>query len=350
MSRSRRPGWTLFAGAITPAALSVWLAVTITSAAANTNPSDVHATRAYLQAEIRVYHALVVDAHRDVTAGEALAVRLAGECPRVAVGAPRGAQAAKLELEAFYAASLAFFSPDLRTIRHAVETLSHLRWSNQKVTKLVDLVAREDALTLIPSPDVCGDWKSWVASGYKILPPGTARFIAQLGPGLGGGETAAERVGRLLNPYEGTRERSLHHRLDHLRRVLVQRSSGGLLAVLRKVETALGLPLPAPILAEPGAEAIQIQPPPAVVQSDGKRLSEFYLGRRVTAESGCLACHRIGEDGNTGPGPDLTRVGSRLTGTQIARALKYARAPMPSFSRLPTAKFNAVVEFLSLLR
>lgn len=76
---------------------------------------------------------------------------------------------------------------------------------------------------------------------------------------------------------------------------------------------------------------------------------EFYAGRRVAAQSGCLACHRIGEYGNSGPGPDLTHVGSKLTGTQIARALLNPKEPMPSFRHLPKAKFNALVEFLSLL-
>jgi len=108
--------------------------------------------------------------------------------------------------------------------------------------------------------------------------------------------------------------------------------------------TAEGLLLPArpPLLSIP--------PPPAVARADGSKLREFMLGRTVVAESGCLACHRIGAQGNSGPGPDLTRTGSTLSASQIERAIIHATAPMPSFARLPQAKLHSVVEFLALLR
>lgn len=79
-------------------------------------------------------------------------------------------------------------------------------------------------------------------------------------------------------------------------------------------------------------------------------MAQFELGRSVTAESGCLACHRIGVNGNSGPGQDLTRVGARLSATQIERAIVHAREPMPSLAGLPKPKLRALVVFLSLLR
>src|SRR5919202_1214445 len=57
-------------------------------------------------------------------------------------------------------------------------------------------------------------------------------------------------------------------------------------------------------------------------------------GQLVAASSGCLGCHRIGENGNAGPGPDLTGVGNRLPRAAIARTLINPTAPMPSFSKL----------------
>ena len=68
------------------------------------------------------------------------------------------------------------------------------------------------------------------------------------------------------------------------------------------------------------------------------------------AQMRCLACHRIGSEGNPGPGPDLSRVGSRLSRAQIEHALIAARAPMPSFNRLPPAKLKALVTFLTKLQ
>jgi menaquinol-cytochrome c reductase cytochrome b/c subunit len=79
-------------------------------------------------------------------------------------------------------------------------------------------------------------------------------------------------------------------------------------------------------------------------------LAEFELGRAVMATSGCLACHRIGGVGNAGPGQDLTHVGGRLSAAGIERAILYPTEPMPSFGRLPRAKLDALVVFLSLLR
>jgi ubiquinol-cytochrome c reductase cytochrome b subunit/menaquinol-cytochrome c reductase cytochrome b/c subunit len=99
-----------------------------------------------------------------------------------------------------------------------------------------------------------------------------------------------------------------------------------------------------------GPTVLAIEPPAAVTRAGGTLLDEFKLGRVVMAQTGCLACHRIGGQGNSGPGPDLTHVGSRLSPRQIARALISSKEPMPSFKRLPRPKFNAVVQFLSLLR
>jgi hypothetical protein len=90
--------------------------------------------------------------------------------------------------------------------------------------------------------------------------------------------------------------------------------------------------------------------PAGVKRAGGKQLVDFKAGRTVYAQTGCAACHRIDNLGNAGPGPSLTHVGSTLSTPQLEHALIDPRAPMPSFSHLPAAKFKAVVEFLSLLR
>lgn len=90
--------------------------------------------------------------------------------------------------------------------------------------------------------------------------------------------------------------------------------------------------------------------PSAVRRSGARGLREYEAGSSVAAQSGCLACHRIGEDGRRGPGPDLTHVGARLDERQLVHALIDPRAPMPSFKRLPRAKLAALTRFLALLR
>jgi mono/diheme cytochrome c family protein len=73
-------------------------------------------------------------------------------------------------------------------------------------------------------------------------------------------------------------------------------------------------------------------------------------GKLVVAQSGCLACHKIGENGNDGPGPHLTDIGNKLPKAAILRTIENPTAPMPSFAGLPQQKKNALVNFLSSLK
>jgi menaquinol-cytochrome c reductase cytochrome b/c subunit len=73
-------------------------------------------------------------------------------------------------------------------------------------------------------------------------------------------------------------------------------------------------------------------------------------GQVVVNQSGCAACHKFGEAGNAGPGPDLTKVGERLPAEAIVRTLRNPTAPMPSYQDLPPKKFDALVQYLSALR
>jgi menaquinol-cytochrome c reductase cytochrome b/c subunit len=78
----------------------------------------------------------------------------------------------------------------------------------------------------------------------------------------------------------------------------------------------------------------------------------FRAGEVVVGQSGCLACHVIGANGNNGPGPDLTNVGSILRPDAIASTLRNPTAPMPSFSGLASQyprKFQDLVNFLAML-
>src|ERR671927_466977 len=76
---------------------------------------------------------------------------------------------------------------------------------------------------------------------------------------------------------------------------------------------------------------------------------QYEAGKNVMASSGCLGCHRVGENGNAGPGPNLTHIAARLPRQAIARTLVNPTAPMPSYSRLQQRnpkEFNALVDFL----
>jgi len=77
--------------------------------------------------------------------------------------------------------------------------------------------------------------------------------------------------------------------------------------------------------------------------------AKYEAGKLIVAQSGCLACHKIGENGNGGPGPNLTDIADKLPKAAILRTLENPTAPMPSFAGMPEEKKTAMVDFLSQL-
>jgi ubiquinol-cytochrome c reductase cytochrome b subunit/menaquinol-cytochrome c reductase cytochrome b/c subunit len=96
--------------------------------------------------------------------------------------------------------------------------------------------------------------------------------------------------------------------------------------------------------------AIEMDAPSAVVAQGPEAVRTFDEGKQVVAQSGCLACHKIGENGNDGPGPPLTEIGQRLPRQAIERTLINPTAPMPSFRDLPEEQFAVMVDFLAQLK
>jgi menaquinol-cytochrome c reductase cytochrome b/c subunit len=77
---------------------------------------------------------------------------------------------------------------------------------------------------------------------------------------------------------------------------------------------------------------------------------QFEAGKQVAAQSGCLACHKFGENGNEGPGPELTDIGAKLPAQAIERTLVNPSGVMPPYRDLPPEKFEALVNFLASLQ
>jgi mono/diheme cytochrome c family protein len=79
---------------------------------------------------------------------------------------------------------------------------------------------------------------------------------------------------------------------------------------------------------------------------------QYERGKEVTASAGCLACHKIGENGGT-LGPNLTNIGDRLGRDAIARTLVNPTSPMPSFRSLRDKnprQFDQLVRYIASLR
>jgi ubiquinol-cytochrome c reductase cytochrome b subunit/menaquinol-cytochrome c reductase cytochrome b/c subunit len=98
---------------------------------------------------------------------------------------------------------------------------------------------------------------------------------------------------------------------------------------------------------------IELEPSASVKAQGAEMVEEFEAGKRVVAQAGCLACHKIGENGNDGPGPELGDIADRLPRDAIARTLVNPTAPMPSYAQLQETEpeqFNDMVAFLSQLK
>jgi quinol---cytochrome c reductase cytochrome c subunit, bacillus type len=79
---------------------------------------------------------------------------------------------------------------------------------------------------------------------------------------------------------------------------------------------------------------------------------QYEEGKEITASSGCLGCHKIGENGNT-LGPNLTEIGARLGPDAIARTLVNPTSPMPSYAALQREnpeQFDKLVEYVASLK
>jgi ubiquinol-cytochrome c reductase cytochrome b subunit/menaquinol-cytochrome c reductase cytochrome b/c subunit len=96
--------------------------------------------------------------------------------------------------------------------------------------------------------------------------------------------------------------------------------------------------------------SVNLKPPSSLTPAQAQ---VFTAGEKVVGESGCLACHVIGTNGNNGPGPVLTHIGSILRPNAIASTLHNPTAPMPSFTGLAQQypqKFKDLYEFLGMLQ
>ena len=87
-------------------------------------------------------------------------------------------------------------------------------------------------------------------------------------------------------------------------------------------------------------------------QIDLEVAPEYESGKLVAAQSGCLACHKFEENGNHGPGPELTAIGERLPYAGIRRSLEVGPGIMPSYTGLKESdpdKFEDLALFLASL-
>lgn len=95
---------------------------------------------------------------------------------------------------------------------------------------------------------------------------------------------------------------------------------------------------------------IELETPERIVALGPQIVASYESGKQLVPQAGCLACHKIAENGNDGPGPPLTSIGARLPKQAIAQTLINPTAPMPAFKDLPQKQFDDLVLYLSQLK
>ena len=184
--------------------------------------SDQSSTRSYLRAELVLARRQPASYAADVTALNELAARISRECPDVAAHAPRGHELEQMEVETATATLMAELAPFRPQVQHFVRVAGHLHWTNHELTRLVHGQVTGFTTLLIAPPNLCADWKGWVATGYSAVTPNATRFVHAVYrfwvSEQGEGESAGERILHRLRPYENREDKQLVRtisRLDH---------------------------------------------------------------------------------------------------------------------------------------
>jgi hypothetical protein len=188
------------------------LVVGMTPASAAETRRDATSTHTYLLAAYTALHAVVskwssveADIHR-------LDQSVQAECPDVAVGSPQSQEEQKLSYEVAGALWATSYHADAVVIQQFLETVDPLSWSDPAVTRGARRYAQSlHAMVLLPVPNLCADLRSWVASGFRVLPADTQQFDRRVEA-----IEIKELPRKLLAPYLRPADKEILLRLEHV--------------------------------------------------------------------------------------------------------------------------------------
>lgn len=188
-------------------------------------PQDIASTHVYIRADYalnRATEAKVAAAQANVVA---LNRKLSQACPKVGAGSPEDEASQPLSYEVVVAMWSVSYGIDAGPIRAFADTVSRLRWSDRRLTRMVHNYASSlQEMAALPLPDLCGDVSTWKASGFQTIPPDTSSQDKH----EEGIELKAIPA-RLLAPYEQPADRGVLARTT------------GLETKLEETEISLGL-------------------------------------------------------------------------------------------------------------
>lgn len=168
--------------------------------------ADAAATQAYIRANYALVHTAAGNIHRSEAALASVVAQVRSECPNAAKGSPQDHDSEQLSDEVVGAIVVAGVKPSLAAIHSFTRAAGNLRWSSHGLTSAVRAYTDKlKTLSTLTPPNLCGDVKTWVASGYQTLAPTTVQFDAQYTPVW----VALGELPATLRRFEGPQERGL---------------------------------------------------------------------------------------------------------------------------------------------
>jgi len=173
---------------------------------------DVSSTHTALVAAYTALHAIVSTWPTVEASLHRVDQRFAAECPGVGSGSPQSESEQRLSYEVAGALFAAGYHADAKIAQAFIRTVSPLRWSNPALTRRAHRFIRglREMIALQP-PDLCGDVRSWIASGYTTIPASTLQFDQHVEA-----IEVAVPSPRLLAAYVQPADRGLLARVEHL--------------------------------------------------------------------------------------------------------------------------------------
>jgi hypothetical protein len=188
------------------------LALGLTPARAIATPQNSASTHTYIQANFALARAGEASVGPTEARIARLNQKLGQECPKAGAGAPENKESQKASYEVVGALWSVSYRAVAGPIRAFVRAVRPLRWSNPKLTLLARGYARSlSELATLPMPNLCGDVRTWSASGFRTIPTTTIGFDQHVEAIEG--HTIPPR---LLAPYEQHADRSILERTTRL--------------------------------------------------------------------------------------------------------------------------------------
>jgi len=175
-------------------------------------PQDVTATHAYIEANYTLAKAAV--ARRAPAQKKILALnkKLASECPNVGAGSPEDEASQPISHEVAVALWSVSYGLGVAPVHRFQQAVGRLRWSNPATARAVARYVRNlRDLSSVPLPNLCGDVRAWVATGFQVIPAGVVPLVERV-------EAIVLKSipSRLLAPYERGGDAAMLKRTERL--------------------------------------------------------------------------------------------------------------------------------------